>query len=76
MFCIKLQVLLKVFSFFLVEIQLFILVVENSHLLGAIMSGFKDGGQVIVPVLLEFTDQALDMYMQLSFSFNVKVNLF
>jgi hypothetical protein len=63
MFCIKFQVLLKVFSFFLVEIQLLSAQKQMSfrrrifdalrtwrHPEATILSGFKDGGQVIVPV--------------------------
>jgi hypothetical protein len=61
MFCIKFQELLKVFFFFFSLLKYSFLVVKTDmHLLGdvfstasymaAIMSGFKDGGQVILPV--------------------------
>jgi hypothetical protein len=63
MFCIKFQVLFKVFSFFpcwntaIYSSNRCLLggVFCTPYLHGGLQFRFKDGGQVIVPILLEFT---------------------
>jgi hypothetical protein len=63
-FVLKIQVFVKGFSCFLVEIQPFHArnrcllagVFYTPYLHGGLQIGFKDGGQVIVPDLLEFAD--------------------